>query len=64
MRTAHRRAQGLERFGLYNLDADPGQTMNLMEGEAERAERMVEVMRAYWVEIQADSSCWDGWTMK
>lgn len=54
----------LERFALYNLEADPGQTRDLMEGEAERAAGMVAAMQAYWREIQADSPYWDGWKMK
>jgi len=54
----------LDRFALYNLEADPAQKIDLVETEPERLADMVEQMRAFWTEIKNDSPYWESWKMK
>jgi arylsulfatase A len=54
----------LDRFVLYNLETDPGQTIDLAETEPERLAHMAEQMRAFWAEIRDDSPYWESWKMK
>ena len=54
----------LDRFALFNLESDPGQTVDLSEEEPERLAEMSEQMRAFWTEIKDDSPYWESWKMK
>lgn len=54
----------LERFALYDLDSDPGQTNDLAAVEPERLADMSRQMRAFWAEIKDDSPYWESWKMK
>jgi arylsulfatase A len=54
----------LDRFALYDLDADPGQTMDLSSSQPERMAAMTAQMRGFWKEIQEASPYWESWKMK
>ena len=54
----------LERFALYDLESDPGQTNDLSSSQPDRLAAMSEQMRTFWKEIQEDSPYWESWKMK
>ncbi|MBN4056398.1 hypothetical protein JYT20_01620 [Rhodothermus sp. AH-315-K08] len=58
------KGEGLERFELFNLRSDPEQRQDLLMAESAQAEEMIEQMRDFWAEIQADSPYWESWRMK
>jgi len=54
----------LDRFVLYNIDSDPGQTNDLAASEPQKLASMSAQMKAFWTEIRDDSPYWESWKMK